>query len=687
MRDLPYQPSLHATRLAPVVDETFADDRPAGTVIGSQVPGGPRRLGIDCERQIAIDHGALRFQPLLTPGWGRQGIAYGPFPRQPGLALAVSITNGHNTSQGSALPDGLARRLWRWLRGPGADPVPQRLRALALGPRRHGLIRRLRGWLMASPPFYRGPDIDENLALGWFASPAPADPTAEGSGFVVHAALGDNGEVWVRSGDRCLPAFRGLKNVRVCYIVVLRKTGAVYYAASGPDGATLPAAPMMRPIAVDPFNRQPQLFAGVHQAALGQIGFRVDTRLHGLRVALVPELAEAGEASDRLTGQGPLQDDPRWQVLQGRIRRTERGAASEGEALALFGAPASTGLIHVLLEVTGPEGAAGIVWRHRDESDFWALELDRREARLIQVAGDRRVMATAPVRLTAQHSLQLLDTSGRIACYLDGAQLFGGWIEAGAPPHSTRAGLWFGSGGIGLRDFECHAPEVPIPPELRFETPWRRSGTRTLLEDRFAGAPAPLDGRLPETGPDPWTRLVGQGSVETTGEGARVVASVAAPNPGRTFHALPWPQPDFADVTAVIEPPGQGRGEREHCRSGLLFWQDEDNYLSFSVYLADEYQGASIALFTKRHGFEELYDAIWTMVGDAITWGQPFELRVTFDGNRFVVFIGAEAVMERALTDLYPDDPPLRIAAVGLATNWEWGDDTGSTFRRFTARA
>ena len=92
-------------------------------------------------------------------------------------------------------------------------------------------------------------------------------------------------------------------------------------------------------------------------------------------------------------------------------------------------------------------------------------------------------------------------------------------------------------------------------------------------------------------------------------------------------------------------------------------------------------------MFTKRHGFEELYDAIWTMVGEQLTWGGPFSLRVTCDGDRFVVFVDGEAVMERALSDLYPDDAPLAISAVGLATNWEWGDDTGSTFQEFVARA
>ena len=74
------------------------------------------------------------------------------------------------------------------------------------------------------------------------------------------------------------------------------------------------------------------------------------------------------------------------------------------------------------------------------------------------------------------------------------------------------------------------------------------------------------------------------------------------------------------------------------------------------------------------------------MVGDKVTWGRPFRLRLTCDGDRFVVFLGGEAILERSLSDLYPDDPPLQIRAVGLGTNWEWGDDTGSVFKEFVAR-
>ena len=695
MRDLPFQELSHAASTEPLLVEAFHDDRRAGTVVGSHTPGGWLRLGVDRERRIAIDHGALRFQPLITPGWARQGIAYGPFRRETGLALAVAVTNGHNTSEVSSIDEGIARRLWRWIRGPGIDPIPRRLWALLLGPRKRGLLRRFRWWLRLTPRFYNLPDLEENLAVGWFGSEAPADPTADGCGFVVHAALGDNGELWARHGSRCLPALRGLKNVKVYYVVVLREQGAICYAAAGPGATTLPSMPMMRPIAVDPCHRQAEVYAGVHQSTIGQIGFRVDTRVHGIRIDRLPELAAAGpgQVGDGLTGSGGIVDlGPDWQVLRGAARRTGRGAVcSASEALAVLDRPQETGLIHAMIEGTGAAGGGGIVWRVVNAGNYWALELGGDAARLVRYEdGARKLVAVDTGRSMARHaacSVQVTDAAGQVACYLDGQRLFGRWIDAPAEGGSTRAGFWLaGQGAAAVRDFECHPRAVPVPAQLRFPEPWRQFGSEVVLSDRFAGPAGPLDGRPPATGPGCWQRLVGHGGLDTTAHGARVRASVAAPHPGRTFHALPWADEGFADLETVILPPGSSRGEREHCRSGLLFWQDAENYLSFSVYLSDEYEGASVALFTKRHGFEELYDAIWTMVGGSITWGRPFRLRITCDGNQFVVFLDGEAIMERALSDLYPGDAPLRIRAVGLATNWEWGDDTGSTFREFVAR-
>ena len=61
-------------------------------------------------------------------------------------------------------------------------------------------------------------------------------------------------------------------------------------------------------------------------------------------------------------------------------------------------------------------------------------------------------------------------------------------------------------------------------------------------------------------------------------------------------------------------------------------------------------------------------------------------LRVAFDGMACSVLLNGKLVMSRRLTDIYPDQPPLKIRKVGLAVNWEWGNDTGSVFRSFRAR-
>ena len=147
-----------------------------------------------------------------------------------------------------------------------------------------------------------------------------------------------------------------------------------------------------------------------------------------------------------------------------------------------------------------------------------------------------------------------------------------------------------------------------------------------------------------------WERTFGEGFIDVEGNAtARVRASAAEPHPDRAFHTVAWDHPEFADLEVTISPPGTARGQRQYCRAGLVFWQDADNFLSFSCYLDDVYNGSSVALFTKRHGFEELYDAIWTMLANKIDWGKSFVLRIACDGENFIVYVDGEPVLQRAL--------------------------------------
>jgi hypothetical protein len=683
---------------APVLD-TFSDDRPAGRVIGTNGPDGAVRLGADRERRIAIDHGALRFQPLITPGWGRQGIAYGPFRRASGLTLAVSITNGHNTSQGGRIPDSFFNRLRRWASGPDVDGLTARMAACLRGPRRKGLLRRFAWWLRSAGKLYKLPDFNENLAVGWFTSAAPSNPLVDGCGFIVHAAEGENGELWARVGKRCLSAFRRLQNLRIYYVIALRERGAVYYAAATAGAHGVAGFPMMRPIAIDPFNADETLYAGIHQCALGQIGFRVDTRVHGIHIEPMPEFASpfgTAHAGDCMTGRGPLAGASdcggQWRAVLGKVERGPAGAAAVGgcDALALLYPAAPSGLVHALVEAGEGAAQVGLVWRARGEDSYWLLKVSERNSTLMCVEnGVERQVAIDPLRglkPRATHSIQVLDASGQVGCYLDGERLFDAWFEDGALDGATGVGVWLG-GQARIRDFEAHPREVPMPASLGFAAAWMRLGETLRIADGFTGPPGELAGRAPEQAEAIWEKTLGTGTFDVDGAGAlRVRATLEEPNPGRTFYTLPWSNPDFADLEVMITPPGRGRGEKHNCRAGLVFWQDNDNYLSFTTFLDDVYNGASIALFTKRHGFEELYDAIWTMVWKDVDWGRPFRMRIAFDGEHFAVYLNGSPIMQRALTDLYPSDPPLRVTRVGLAVNWEWGEDTGSHFHDFKAR-
>ncbi len=256
------------------VDDEFRGECDAGSLIGSKTPHGVERKVVDREKVISVDNGAVRIAPLVEPGWGRAGIAYGPFARRNGRAFAVFLVNSHNTSQSEKLTETFRSRLDRWLRGPDLYSRPRRLIQWLLSKRKGRMVRQLRWWRRIAVGASPVPLINENLALGWFPSEAPSNPLAEGNGFVMHATGPENGELWARSGESILPTVRGVQNLQIYYVVVLRERGAIYYASSVAGANGLGTYPNMRPLAIDAFNDDPKVYAGIHQATLGQIGFR-----------------------------------------------------------------------------------------------------------------------------------------------------------------------------------------------------------------------------------------------------------------------------------------------------------------------------------------------------------------------------------------------------------------------------
>lgn len=671
------EPGPGADRSVVLVDHFDADAAP-GSLTDTVTPTGHRRLLTDVEGRIGADNGALRIQPLAQPGWGRCGIAYGPFERRAGRVLAVHALNGHNASQTWYHPE-TTRQRWR---------------------RRLGEARRLGR--------NRREHHYENFAVGWFASPAPKTPEHDGNGFVMHSASGDNGELWATIASSPLRVGTGIQNLEIVYAVVLRERGATYYASSITGSHALGAYPEFQPVAVDVAGDQPELYAGVHQRILGEVGYRVDTRVPWVSIVDDPSLAAwhgGALVADRLTQDTGADAGPAWSLGQQLLRTTSGlttiGAGPGGSGAEPTGDPAlgaagvdagrPIGLVHVAIEVSTPGDRAGVTFRGSGSGSWRCLvstsacELARRgpEGSWEVLAVDTRHPAIGGRR----HHLQVTDDGTTIGAHLDGQLLFEGWTTAPGPD-GTGVGVVL-AGTATVADFEAHARAVRLPVAVDRPGPWEPESGPSVVDQAFAEhhaeRPIDLHGTASAEGGPTWLRVEGDGAIDLTSHGARVRADVANPNPGRTIYAFDWVDPTFADLELHLTPPGTAAGQGEECRAGLVLWQDEANYLVANIFLDNLFDGASISTFFRSRGHEDMHDAVWTLVRP-VRFGEACSLRLVSDGHRFLSYLGDRPSLHRSFTDVYPDAPPLAINRVGIVINREWGDDTGTVLHRFTAR-
>jgi hypothetical protein len=647
-----------------LLDDDYGSDLPPGEVVGSLVRSGGRRLGVDRERLIGIDHGALRLRPLAAPGWGNEGVAYGPFSAQPGLVLAAQVLNGHNASQ--------------------TFYFPQHGREL------------LRSWVSeARRGRFRRPRHHENLAVGLFSEAVPRQPLRSAHSFVMHAATEDNGELWGAFGGQAARLVRGVQNIPFLYVVALRADGAATYYTSSISGATGAAGhPMLRPLGVSrPVRGVTEWYAGFQQRILGEVGYRVDTRVDHTRVAVLPEWAGrwgSARLADTLVGGGSVAGSPAevggdWQGDGGSMVRSAWGArsASDRPARAWLVCDTPVGLVRAAIGSQG-DGHVELRWRSAMSPSSTSVRLDGSACTVLD-ASDRVLVRDVGLRLgrRCQRDVQIFDDGTRLAVRVDGVLAGGRFLPCSPPePGPTVLELTV-AGAAGVTEIEAHAAETLIPASIDLGAGWRPPASKVLIDERFDLVAENLAGTCTPSAGRRWELSEGCGAIELRGGEARVKADREHPNPGRTVFTIPSPEPDFAELCVEMTPPGTARGQGENGRVGVIFWQDADNYLVVNVYVDDDFDGASISTFYHLDGYEQMYDAVWTLVR-GVTWGQRCRLRVAFDGHRFLAWANDEPSLVRALTDVYPSARPLRIQRVGLIVNEEWGDDTGTVLHRFT---
>jgi len=643
------------------VDDTFDADLPIGGVIGSSASSGATRLGRDDDGCLSIDRGALRITPPSEHvGWGHHVLCYGPFEPEPGLALAVSILNGHNASQTSdreVSPTTPAQRMMRSARLLAAKGY-RRVRPRPASAVEVDIPPRLITAHASAPPTH------ENLAVGFF--PTPDDRQPGSHSFMVHAVHGDNAELWA-PGRPARSLFSGLRNNPMQYVVVVRPGSVLYLAASVCGAPHLGAVPGLRPLAVGPAV-QGAVYGGVQQAILGEVGYRADTRVHRVRIDRVPSwstwFASASVASPAPSAGVPCDTGGTW------IDTGDRHIALEPSPTEAIG------LIHLRVEQVADEPVVRVRWRWSAGGGV-ELMLDGHRAILtLRQDNTETVVAEAGTgSLGESSSVQILDGGQRVAVHLGSQLLIDTVIE---PTTAGGAGLGLAAAGARIVDYEAHPRTVPMPPELSMEPAWEPTAGTVVLDDE----PPPGAGELA----GPWERVLGQGVLEVEPGGAvRVRASLQSPNPGRTVYARPWPNPAFGQFEVDVIPPGSRGGEGHRCRSGLCLWEDEDTFLVLNVWCQDSYEGSSISTFLRIDGREGFYDPVWTLTGNKVLPGRPVRLRVASDGDLYRVWLDDEPVLYRSVFDVYPDGRRFAINRIGLVANWEWGDDTGSRFRNFRA--
>ncbi|MGE4086387.1 MAG: hypothetical protein AB7H93_25665 [Vicinamibacterales bacterium] len=706
-----------------VVRDRFETLRPRGRVLGSAAGDGSVRHGADVERVLEIDEGGLRVRTMAQSGWGRTSLVHGPLEPLPGRLLHVHLLNGHNTSDSSAVGP-LWRRLARWLVGSETVPVWRRVLRYPRSRPREWLPRKLRYWLHnrdeAPAPLL------ENLLVGWSAPrlPSPASPGT--SALVVRGTGPHNGELNVSAGGPAVPLFQGLQNLPFHHVAVVRPGGVLHLACSDYAGAKgLPAFPAFRPLAVDGRPLVGPAYAGVHQGATGQIGFSCDSRIYSIEVlddgrfadwcggaCLADAFAARPGGTPRRAERGGWWHGTAGVVVDeggaGPTADTTAGAGAAAATLWSDGPPGPFGLLRLALSGLGPPpqrltltwGPAGAD-RRRAELTATGLRLTLGDA----AGGAAVVQHHWALSLDGgHHDLQLTEHAGEVVAVVDGmrptvvdepavgAQADSPVIGAAAAASAGTVGAdaactitWDGGATARLARIEAYPATLPLADLVTRTVGPLEAGGTVVLEETFP-SPTP-DLAAGATGSLPWRRAQGPGRIEVpTAGAARYAADIDRPVAGRTIHLVGWDDPTYCDLElSAAASPDDGRPGRR-SRAGLTVWQDDRNYFSVSIWLDEAYASASVSAFFTFRGFEDVYDAVWSNVGDLVRWDRPFRLRLLCDGRRFVALVGDEPVLYRALQDVHPNTRSLQIREVGMVSAWEWGHDTGSALHRFVAR-
>ena len=363
--------------------------------------------------------------------------------------------------------------------------------------------------------------------------------------------------------------------------------------------------------------------------------------------------------------------------------------------------------------LNGGRSGLGLVVRAGADGSRWIAWLSTGAAALELLAGEngddaggqngnQRIDGSTGLSAGQRSSVQIIDDGSWLRVIVDGVMVVDAHDATLGDQRGVGLAIPDGERPAIASNFEAHPRTLACPASLLAPWPEFRSGATPVVDHDFSsqsGLASAKPGadleRFDQGDGRKWRHLSGERML-LADRGATLTPTLTPPTAKlarvlkasgiRSAYSLDWEHPDFADLEVTLVHPGSERGQDHNGRGGLAFWQDDDHALLVNVYLNDLYGGASLSCFFRVKGYEEVYDAVWVNVGQRITWGGTNRLRVAFDGNTWVVWLDGEIMLHRQLRDVYPYIDRWQIHRVGLMTNWEFGNDTGTRFVQFTAR-
>ena len=244
----------------------------------------------DAERRLHKEDGAWRIDCPLRPGPGRHVLATEDAPAEDGLVFALTLLNGHHASETMPLSTprwlDLGRRMVWAIRG-RARPVLERATILELRrereerPRHHALRRLKRNLVVALEP----------------ARPLLRRPLGA---LAIESTGPRNGRLVALVDQRWTPLADDLANIRL-HLGMLVHARRIWYLAASPPGGPFAEPPAWEILGTTPLCSRQRVRGTLDQTVLGQIGFRVSSRIDAAvwRRVAVPKLTDSAR-SDRL---------------------------------------------------------------------------------------------------------------------------------------------------------------------------------------------------------------------------------------------------------------------------------------------------------------------------------------------------------------------------------------------------